>query len=440
MERTNGGWGVVLAALLAFATAAPVARAEGESADHVPAAGEPGQPGLAIKARKILICPPEGVQYVDNGVLLVREGKIEDVGPARTLAIPAGYEVLDAGDAWLAPGYIDLHSHVGGTFDINDAVFLANPGLRASTAVIPANPGLKKAVAAGVTSILFIPGSATNMGGWGVLFKTGLDRFEDALIRQPGSLKLAQAGNPEGWTVGVGRTFMNWNTRDTFERGLAYARAWKAYDAGKGPLPDRIVELDIFRHLEAKEAQISTHTQIYQVVLATLTMVKRDLGLDVFIDHGEMAGYKLAKFAQDLGVNAILGPRNIEVPTRQFINWTGSNPEAILGIAAEYQKQGHKNIGFNTDAPVVPQEELFLQATMGARYGMDISNLETVRGLTIVPAMTMGIDDRIGSLEKGKEADVLILTGDPGDPRTFLRQVFIEGRKVYDTAVDRRRF
>ncbi len=404
------------------------------------AAGEVGGPGLAIRAKKVLTVPDEGPQFIDNAVILVREGLIDAIGPERTTPIPAGFEVLDATDKWICPGFIDLHSHVGGTLDINEMVYLVNPGLRVEVSVIPGNPAFEKAIAGGVTSVLFIPGSGVNVGGQGVLLKTGLDRFEDALIRNPGSMKLAQAGNPEGWTVGVGRSFMNWDTRWMFQRGLLYARRWEDFEKNGGKKPQFNFDLEIFRWLASKKTQISTHTQIYQVVLTTLTMVKKELGLDVYIDHGEMAGYKLAKFATDLGVNAIIGPREIEVPTRGFINFTGSNPEAILGIAAEYQKRGMKRIGFNTDSPVIPAEELFLQATTATRYGFDDSNLDTVRGLTIIPAITAGIADRVGSLEPGKEADLLILTGDPIDPRTAVDAVLIEGHRVYDTATMKRRF
>jgi imidazolonepropionase-like amidohydrolase len=404
------------------------------------APGAPGAPGLALRAKKALAVPKEGEQVIDEAVVLIENGKIAAIGPARTTPIPAGYEVIDLGERWVMPGLVDLHSHVGGTFDINDAVYLANPGLRVTPAVVPHNPMLEVAVAAGITTILFIPGSATNMGGQGVLLKTGPDHYDDAVLRDPGSLKLAQAGNPEGWTVGIGRSFMNWDTRNVFHRGIAYAKRWQEYEAGRGEKPEKDLEFEVFRPLLAKKVQISTHTQIYQVVMTTLMMVRKELGLEVFIDHGEMAGYKLAGLAQELGVPAILGPREIEIPTRQFIQWTGSNPEAILGIAAEYQKRGHKQIGFNTDAPVVPEEELPLQAAMSVRYGLDNSHLESVRGLTIVPAMTVGVDHRIGSLEPGKDADIVVVTGDPADPRSSVERVWIDGRQVYEAREGERRW
>jgi imidazolonepropionase-like amidohydrolase len=412
-------------------------------ASHVlaaPNSGSRGGPGLALIAKKILTLPPEGEQFVDDAVLIVKDGKIEAVGPVRSTPIPAGYEVHDLGARWLMPGLVDLHSHVGGSFDINDSVYLTNPGLRVHCSVVPANDMLKRAVAGGVTCVLYIPGSGVNCSGQGILIKTGLEHYEDAVVRDPGSLKIAQAGNPERWTVGVGRSFMNWDTRNMLRRGKAYAERWKAFEEGRGEKPERDLEYDVFRDLLAKKTQISTHTQMYQVVLMTITMLRMEFGFDVFIDHGSLGGYMAAKLAAEQGVSAILGPREIEIPTEQMIRWTGSDPEAILSNAAQYQKAGMKNIGFNTDAPVVPEEELAVQGTVAARYGFDGSRCQTVRGLTIVPAMTAGIAHRVGSLEVGKDADVLVIRGDVADPRSAIDVVYIEGQKVYDTAQEKRRW
>lgn len=397
--------------------------------------------GLAIFARKVLACPLEGRQVFDNAVVLVRDGKIVAVGAAGDVEIPADYEKLDLGERWLAPGLVDLHCHIAGPNlfqlnDINDMVYLTNPGLRVAPAVIPDNPDLRRALAGGVTSVLYIPGSGTNMSGQGVLLKTAPERFEDMVLRNPGTLKLAQAGNPERWGYRVGRSVMNWNTRNTFVRGLAYAKRWSDYEAGEGPEPDVNIQFEIFRKLAKHEAQVSTHTQIYQVVLMTITMVRQGLGLDVFIDHGTFDGWRAAALAQKAGVPAILGPREISLPYSGFIETDGQ----IHGVAAKYQEQGHQRIGFNTDAPVIPEEELSLQAAMAVRYGLDRSHLEQVRGLTIVPAVTAGIDGRVGSIEPGKDADLLVVDGDPADPRTSIDTVFVEGRRAYDAERDGRRF
>ena len=400
--------------------------------------GSPGAPGLALKTVKALVASWDGPQVIDNAIMLVKDGKIIGIGPANEMSVPEGFVLEDVGQNWLMPGMIDLHSHVGGNFDINDMVLLANPDLRVKSTVVPNNPNLHRALASGVTACLYIPGSGTNMGGQGVLIKTGVDRYEEAVIRDPGSLKVAQWGNPESWTVGIGMAFENWNTRNTLRRGMAYARLRKAGEDGTGPKVERDIMWDIFPELLAKRVQVSTHTQVYQVVLMTITMIKEELGIDVYIDHGEFQGYRAAEKAQKEGVPAIIGPRNFD---RTYKGFVGMDTDGKwLGIAAEYQKRGHKQIGFNTDAPVIPAEELFLQSAIAVRYGLDNSNMDTVRGLTIVPAKTAGIDKRMGSLEVGKDADFLVITGDPADPRSHLQKAYIDGKRAYDVTLEGQRF
>ena len=94
--------------------------------------------------------------------------------------------------------------------------------------------------------------------------------------------------------------------------------------------------------------------------------------------------------------------------------------------------EGHPVVGFNTDAPVVPQEELPLQAAMGMRFGFDGSDMQGVRGITIVPAMVAGLDGQVGSLQAGKDADLVVIDGDPADPRTSVHRVYVNGDLVYD--------
>jgi imidazolonepropionase-like amidohydrolase len=417
-----------------------VAHAEPITAPAAAPAGEPGGPGLAIKTAKALTVPLEGKQFVDGAVILVKDGLIEAVGSAHETPIPVGYHILDVGDSWVSPGMVELHAHVAGTFDINDTVYLTNPGVRAAVSVRPGDRKMMMGLAGGVTTILFIPGSGANIGGHGVLLKTGLLDYESMLIRDPGSMKLAQAGNPERWTIRPGRTFMNWNTRNTLERGVAYAKRFAADVKNGIERPEKNLQFEVIRALHEGRAQISTHTQMYQVANMTLTMVADELGLPVFIDHGTFNAYGVAPRAKELGVSAILGPRNIDPPTASMMGWAGSNPERMQGVAAGYQERGLEMIGFNTDSPVIPQEELSLQAAIAVRYGFEDSELQTVRGLTIIPAKTANIDHLVGSIEVGKHADLLITTGDPVDPRSSVERIFTEGKTVYDTATERQRW
>lgn len=403
-----------------------------------PLAGMQGGPGLAVKARKILTAEWKGRSVVNNGVVLVKDGRIEAVGPASEVEIPADYEVRDVGNDWLMPGIVELHCHIAGAFGLNDTVYLTNPGLRASSDVVPGNPLLRVGLASGVTTVLYIPGSGANIGGQGILLRSGFETFERAEIRNPGSMKLAQAGNPERWTTRPARTFMNWNTRNTLIRGKTYAENWTEYEKNGGERPDIDPQFEIFRALMADDAQISTHTQIYQVALKTITDVHDLLGIPVYIDHGTFDTWRLGKLIKEREIFAIVGPRAIDVPTRGFINWSGSNPERIQGCVAGYQEMGVELIGFNTDSPVIPQEELQLQAAMGVRYGFDNSKMAAVRGLTIVPAMACGLDEAVGSIEVGKVADLLWITGDPADPRSFVKQVWQSGESVYDISAEPR--
>jgi len=405
-----------------------------------PTAGMPGAAGLALVARKALVMPFEGPQVVDNAVVLVRDGRIEAVGPRSATQIPAGYEVRDLGARWVMPGMIDLHSHIGGTFDINDMVYLTNPELRVQASVVPDNPDLQRAIAGGVTTILYIPGSGTNSGGQGILMKTAPGKFEEIAVDVPGSLKVAQWGNPERWAIGVGKTIENYHLRTMFKRGLAYAEAWRDWEAGKGPKPEKDIQWELFRELASQEVEISVHTQVYQVVLMTITMIKGEFGLNVFTDHSEIGGWAAAPVATQMKVPAIIGPRSID--TSRMGSWVGALPtfDRVQGLAAGWQEGGQPLIGFNTDAPVLPEEELSLQSALGVRYGMQIRNVDNVRGLTIVPAVVGGISDRLGSLEPGKQADIVVLTGDPSDPRTAVDCVYVEGRVAYDAVHGTRRF
>lgn len=446
MQRISLGLAATAAATLSFANAAPALGGDRGDVDLSAASqgdiqpGAVGGNGLAIFTKKAVLAEYKGRSVLDNAVVLVKDGKIEAVGKQGELIPPTSYTQLDTGDNWLMPGLVEMHCHVAGKFGLNDMVYLANPGLRASSDVVAGNSMLDMGVGGGVTTVLYIPGSGTNVGGQGVILKTGFETYTKSVMKDPGSMKLAQAGNPERWLIRPNRSMMNWNTRTTFKRGIAYAQNWEAYEKDGGVKPRLDPQWEIFRHLRKRDCHISTHTQIYQVILKTITMVHDELGLPFFIDHGTFDSYRVAAMAEERGIFACLGPRNIDIPVAGYMRWSGSNPEKIQGIAAGYQSEGHSRIGFNTDSPVIPQEELQLQASIGVRYGFDDSNMETLRGLTIIPAMAGGVDREVGSIEVGKDADLLVVTGDFTDPRTSVELCLQLGEVVYDPATEKRRW
>jgi hypothetical protein len=172
---------------------------------------------------------------------------------------------------------------------------------------------------------------------------------------------------------------------------------------------------------------------MYQVVMATLRELHDEFGLWVFIDHGTFDAYRMSGEALKRGVPIANGPRQyyFDRDTGRMLGcaagWAlgGQHgwPEPVPGVGAN-------GIGINTDSPVVPQEELTLQAAMAVRLGLP--DEWAIRGLTINPARFAGIDHRVGSLEAGKDADIAVWSGDPLDPRSWVRKVMINGTFYYD--------
>lgn len=389
---------------------------------------KPKAPKLAIHVGKILTCAGDSVA---EGTILVSDGKIEAIGSRKDVKVPDGYEVIDHSDRFAMPGLIEAHSHVGGSGDLNEMVYQTNPELRNWDQIIPHNERLKVAIAGGVTTICCIPGSGTNMGGFGVLMKTGPGTAEDVIIRAPGVLKIAQAGNPErrGGETGSGRMGMNYVLRQQLREGQLYVRQWDAYEKGKAPKPELNLRLEYFKPLFHREIPVVVHTQQFQVIQSTIRMLHDEMNLRVVIDHGTFDAYKIGKELAKRDIPVMAGPRAFLLDR---------DKGQIVGIVNEYEKRGVQVLGVNTDAPVIPQEELFFQATMAVRYGW--SEERAIRGLTIEVAKALMIDDQVGSLEVGKDADIVITTGSILDPRNYVTQVFIDGKSIYDIKKDRRRF
>jgi imidazolonepropionase-like amidohydrolase len=429
-QRMFGGWlpvgWVVIWSSLGWVSAA--AHGQIAASGDAVATAAPEPPGIAIHLGKILTMA--GPPIVD-GTLLIADGKIEAVGRRADIPVPDGYQIVDHAQRFAMPGMIDAHSHVGGSSDLNEMVYQTNPELRNWDQIIPHNPRLQLAIAGGVTTVCFIPGSGTNMGGWGALMKTGPGRPQDVIIRAPGVLKIAQSGNPErqGGEVGSGRMGMNHVIRQQLIEGQLYVRQWDDFEAGRIDHPPKLdLRLEYFKPLFRREIPVLVHTQAYQVVMSTLRILHDEMNLKVVIGHGTFDSYKLTEEILKRDIPVMAGPRGLRY-----------EPEdgQIRGIVAEFDQRGVTKLGVNTDAPVVPQEELFFQASMAVRFGW--TEEKALRGVTLEAARALMIDDRVGSLEVGKDADIVISTGSMINPRHYVVEVFIDGRSVYDIQRDRRR-
>lgn len=384
--------------------------------------------GIALRVGKVVTMDDED-RVVNNAVVLVRDGKFERIGRRDEIEIPGGYRVVDSPNLWLVPGLVDPHNHTAGSLmDLNDMVYLTNPGLRTLETILPQNELIKEARAGGVTSVLLIPGSGTNMSGFGTIAKTAGESVDEVVTRAPGSLKIAQAGNPEWYWFGVGRSYMNYNTRQTLLKAKEYHERWNAFETKATttqPAYDPIFH--DFRGLFRGEFPASVHTQIYQVVMTTVDMLSRKLGIRTVLDHSTFDGFKTAPLVVEQDMYTMNGPRQY---------WFDFSARKMHGNAARWWQGGVKKLGINTDAPVVPQRELSFQAAMACWYGW--LPYPALRGVTRIPAEALLIDDRVGSIEVGKDADLGLWTGDPLDPRSSCEMTFVNGEIVYDAKVKRR--
>lgn len=389
-------------------------------------------PGYAFRAAKVL---PITAPPILDGVVVTRNGLIEAVGPAKTVAIPAEYERIDCGDAVIVPGFVELHCHIASkSFDLNDTVHPTNPEFRTLDLISMEHDQIRTARAGGISTALYIPGSGSNMGGFGTLTKTWGRSPEEALVRFPGSLKIAQAGNPERGSGDLGTDMMGMSEgiRMTLLAGKRYWEQHEAWQAGKGEKPRHDPTLELLRGLFRHEYPVSVHTQIYQVVLQTLQQLRLELGLWTVIVHGTFDGYRLSEDMLAAGVPIAGGPRQYYFDPRAgrfeglLSNWSRGGQHGWRTPVSGLSMEG---IAVNTDSPVVAQEQLPLQTAMAVRLGLP--HEWALRGITINAANFAGIDHRVGSLEVGKDADIGIWKGDPIDPRSYVELMVINGHICY---------
>jgi imidazolonepropionase-like amidohydrolase len=371
-------------------------------------------------ARRIL---PADAAPIDSGVLIERDGRIVAVGARDETAIPAGATIVDHGDHWLSPGFVDLHHHVsGGGGDINDMTMPLNAEMRTFDVVKPSSREIQRCAAGGVTTTLFIPGSGTFISGFGALLKMrGGGTLDAMVIKELGAMKVAQGFNPERYSGDLGTTRMGSSELliRQLEEGRDYAKAWRDYEDGDGSEPALRPELEQLRRVFDREVPVIIHTAGLRDCLATARMFQERFDVRMILSHGSFDGWVAAEPLAKKKTPLNLGPRMY-----QF----GRYGE-MQGMCQAFWDAGCTNMSICTDAPVIAAEELQVQAAMAIRLGLPYE--AALAALTIVPARQIGHDDRIGSLTVGKDADFLVTAGDPLDPRVPPSKVYIEGHLIH---------
>ncbi len=374
------------------------------------------------------VVPMDG-EPIENATVIVTDGKISAVGTK--VKVPKGVEVVDATGKWVLPGFVDAHAHLGvweegegwAGDDVNEMTDPVGARLRALDAINPADEGFRDALSGGVTSAVIKPGSGNPIGGQTVAIKTWGRMVDEMIIKSPASMKSALGENPKrvygtkdktpATRLGVAAVI-----RDALHKTQDYMAKRDAAAKKKEPF-DRDPSLEALSLVLSGDLPWCQHTHRADDI-ATAIRLADEFGYRLVINHAT-EGYLLADVIAERGIPCVVGPMfhtrsKVEVRNRNL-----ANPGKLANAGVL--------VALTTDHPVVAIDFLVHQATFAWREGMDRD--DALRAITINPASILGFDDRVGSLTKGKDGDVVIWSGDPLDVMQRAEQVFIEGRPVY---------
>ncbi len=376
------------------------------------------QASFALRGATVL---PVTAAPVENGTVLVENGRISAVGGPE-LPVPEGVPVTDATGKWVLPGLVDAHTHLG-VHEVaegwagNDTNEMTDPNtayVRALDGINPAEPGFAEAVAGGVLAVCVNPGSGNVIGGETVAVKTAGRYVDEMVLRSPAGVKSALGENPKRV---YGEQKKTPSTRlgnaGVLRQAFVEAANYRGAEA-----PDRDLKLETL--VKVLDRRIPWRQHCHRADdIATALRVAEEFGYDLVLDHGTEA-HLLADVIAERGVPVIFGPL---LCSRSKVETVNRFPENALKLA-----EAGVTLAITTDHPVVPIEHLIIQAMLCVKAGLDRDT--ALRAVTINPAAIMGVDDRIGSLEAGKDADLCVWSGDPLDIYSKVEQAYIEGRPV----------
>ncbi|QAS51861.1 amidohydrolase [Halobacillus litoralis] len=353
---------------------------------------------------------------IKNGFVHVIDGKIHDYG--QTIEFPDHAEYIDGRGKDLYPGFIDVHTHLGlydeGTgwagSDANETIEAITPHLRAIDGAHPLDPAFFSARKAGVTTAHIMPGSANMIGGTTSVIKTVGHTINHMILRPTAGLKLALGENPkrihsQSKNASITRLGIMGTLRETF------------YAAMKNTEHDLRVQ-PILQALN-KEIPVRIHAHRADDIITALRFAD-EFDLDLRIEHcteGHLIVDELA--GRDLQVS--VGPTFTRASKIELRNKTWQTYKIL-------HDHGIK-VSITTDHPYTPIQYLNICAALAAREGLDIE--DALRGITITPAKNLGVDDRVGSIEKGKDADLVLWSGHPFEYLSKPIWTMINGKMVY---------
>jgi imidazolonepropionase-like amidohydrolase len=393
-------------------------------------AAPPAQPdALLVRGATVWTSGPAG--RLDTADLLIRAGRIEAVGP--DLEAPRGAVVINAAGKHVTAGLVDAHSHTAISRGINETGSAVTIEVRIADVLDPTDINIYRQLAGGLTSANVMHGSANPMGGQVQTIKLRWGEDADGLLFDgaPAGVKFALGENVKQSNWGdeytsrypQSRMGVDEIIRDTFDAARVYDEA-RAASGRNDPPVRRNLRLDAALEILNRERRIHIHSYRQDEILAFVRLAQ-EYALDVAAFQHVLEGYKVGPEIASIGAGG-----------STFSDWWGYKYEVIDAIPynGALMRAAGVVVSFNSDDSELATR-LNTEAAKAVKYG-GVPEADAFAFVTINPAIQLGIDDRVGSLEPGKDADFVIWSGDPLSTLSRAEQTWIEGRKYFDIEAD----
>lgn len=362
------------------------------------------------------------------GDIRILDGHISEMGAH--LEQLEDEDVLDATNKYVYPGLVEAHCHLGmeessirmeGN-DVNESSDPVTPHVRAIDGCNPMDETIRHACEAGVTTVAAGPGSANVVGGTFMVYKTYGNCIDDMVIKNPVAMKCAFGENPKRvYQESKIKTRMNIAAllRETLYKTKEYMEKKESARRNAGNTPAYDMRLEAMIPVLKKEIPLKCHAHRADDIL-TIIRIAKEFDIDVTLDHctdGEMIKEKI----KESGYPAIVGPALTHKSKFELANKSFTTPKTLMDEGVL--------VAITTDSPVIPQEYLSLCAGLAMKAGME--EMEALEAITINPAKILGLDNRLGSLKAGKDADIVICDGSILDSLTKVDYTIINGKVVY---------
>ena len=366
---------------------------------------------------------------IENGFVRIKGKFIEEIGTMSVLENTKNEKILDVNGAWVMPGLIESHAHIGITEekwgaigdDSNEATNPSTAALRAIDGINPMDPAFHDAIQAGITSVMAGPGSANVVGGQFVFMKTQGRCIDHMIVKFPAAMKIAFGENPKT-TYGDQNLYPStrMGTAAMLRNTLYKAKRYQK-DKEKGNLEAEDFEMEPWIPVLKKEIPMKAHAHRADDILTAIRIAK-EFEVDITIDHGT-EGHLIADDIKNSGFPVIAGTdltsrSKLEVQNMDFKTCGVLQNAGVL-------------CAITTDHPVALIQYLPLCAGLAVKHGLPLE--EGLKAITINAAKICRVDDRVGSLKKRKDADIAIFSGNPMEIFTKTLYTIINGEIVYDS-------